>query len=238
MNEKMSEVREWLFSQELSGRGPVQAGEQLCEKLLGLGVPISRAHVLVLFLHPLYHARSVIWSRGEGAREENWSHGLQSQAGWKDSVFFALTDGDAPDKLHFDLRDPEAGAAFPMLAGLRADGITEYLALRMRFSDGSVHAVSFATTAETGFSEGALELFAGLQRAIAIRLENAIRRELSYTVLGAYLGRNAAKLVLEGRIRREDTETISAAVWMSDLRGFTALSDRLSRRSNPASRHA
>jgi len=70
-------------------------------------------------------------------------------------------------------------------------------------------------------------LLIGLERSIAVRLENAIRRELSFIVLGAYLGRGAAERVLDGRIRREDMETITARIWMSELRGFTALSDRL-----------
>jgi adenylate cyclase len=87
--------------------------------------------------------------------------------------------------------------------------------------------VSFGTDAPEGFSESERELLFRLERMIAVRLENAIRRELSNTVLGVYLGRNAAERVLEGRIRREDMETISAAIWMSDLRGFTALSDHL-----------
>ena len=114
-----------------------------------------------------------------------------------------------------------------MMQDLRAEGVTDYLAFRFRFSDNSSHAASFATDAPDGFSEADRQLLFGLERLFAVRLENVIRRELSYTILGAYLGRNAAEHVLAGRIRREDMETISAAVWMSDLRGFTALSDRL-----------
>ena len=129
--------------------------------------------------------------------------------------------------MHFDLRDPSAGEDFPMMQELRTEGVTNYLAFRFRFSDGSTHAASFATDAAGGFSKDDQQLLFGLERLIAVRLENVIRRELSYTILGAYLGRNAAEHVLAGRIRREDMETISAAVWMSDLRGFTALSDRL-----------
>ena len=227
MDRRLIELSEWFLSQGLNGRGAVWAGEKLCEQLVSMGVPICRGHVLVLFLHPLYHARSVIWRRGEGVHEKNWPHGLQRQPGWTDSVFCALIEGEAPESMHFDLRDPHARSEFQMFEELHDEGVTEYVAFRMRFSDDSLHAVSFATDAPDGFSEDDRALLMGLERLIAVRLESAIRRELSYTVLGAYLGRDAAKRVLDGRIRREDTETISAAVWMSDLRGFTALSDRL-----------
>ena len=227
MDRRLIELSEWFLSQGLNGRGAVWAGEKLCEKLLAMGIPLCRAHVLVLFLHPLYHARSVMWRRGEVVQEKNWPHGLQSQPGWTQSTFYAVIEGEASEGVHADLRDPCQRASFPMFEALYAEGITEYLALPMCFSDGTMHALSFATDAEQGFSAPDSALLKELGRLIAVRLESAIRRELSYTVLSAYLGRDAARRVLEGRIRREDSETISAAVWMSDLRGFTALSDRL-----------
>jgi len=41
--------------------------------------------------------------------------------------------------------------------------------------------------------------------------------------------------VLEGEIHRGTGEEISAVPWSSDLRGLTALSDRLPTAQNPAS---
>ncbi len=43
---------------------------------------------------------------------------------------------------------------------------------------------------------------------------------------GAYLGAQTGPRVLAGEIRRGSGQPISAAIWSSDLRGFTALSDR------------
>jgi adenylate cyclase len=227
VDKQLSQIKQWFIAEALNGQGAVRTGERLCEMLRDSGVPISRGHVLVLFLHPLYHGRSFIWSQEQGIRQENWPHGLQDQPGWRDSVFYALVKGNAADRLHFDLKDPSSGSEFPMMQDMRSEGVTDYIAFRMCFSDGSIHAASFATVSPSGFSESDRELLYGLERLMTIRLENVIRRELSSTILGAYLGRNAAEHVLAGRIRREDMETISAAVWMSDLRGFTALSDRL-----------
>src|SRR6202012_1194479 len=47
-------------------------------------------------------------------------------------------------------------------------------------------------------------------------------------LLATYVGNRAGERILGGQIRRGHTETMHAAVWLSDLRGFTALSDRLS----------
>lgn len=226
-SKRLDEIKAWGMDESLNGKGAAPVGERLCLMLREIGVPVTRAHVLLMFLHPLYHGRSIIWSETEGVREENWRHGLQDQPGWKTNVFHALVKGNTPNRMRFDLRDPTAGEAFPMMQELRAEGITDYLAFRFRFSDNSSHAASFATNAPGGFSETDRQMLFGLERLFAVRLENVIRRELSLTILSAYLGRYAAEHVLAGRIRRENMETISAAVWMSDLRGFTALSDRL-----------
>src|SRR6202000_359187 len=52
-------------------------------------------------------------------------------------------------------------------------------------------------------------------------------RFMSSILLDTYVGNRAGERILGGQIRRGHTETMDAAIWLSDLRGFTALSDRL-----------
>jgi adenylate cyclase len=47
------------------------------------------------------------------------------------------------------------------------------------------------------------------------------------SLLDVYLGHNAARRVLAGAFRRGGGETIRAAIWSCDLRGFTSMADRL-----------
>jgi adenylate cyclase len=47
-------------------------------------------------------------------------------------------------------------------------------------------------------------------------------------LLEVYLGRNAGRRVLEGRVKRGDVDSIAAALWYCDLRGFTEISEALS----------
>ena len=54
----------------------------------------------------------------------------------------------------------------------------------------------------------------------------ALRRTAA-TLLDTYVGNRAGERILAGQIRRGHAETMQAAIWLSDLRGFTALSDRL-----------
>ena len=52
-------------------------------------------------------------------------------------------------------------------------------------------------------------------------------RRTASNLLDTYVGNRAGERILGGQIRRGHTETMHAAIWLSDLRGFTALSDRL-----------
>ena len=47
------------------------------------------------------------------------------------------------------------------------------------------------------------------------------------SLLDTYVGNRAGERILGGQIRRGHTETMNAAIWLSDLRGFTSLSDRV-----------
>ena len=52
-------------------------------------------------------------------------------------------------------------------------------------------------------------------------------RRTASILLDTYVGNRAGERILGGQIRRGHTDTMHAAIWLSDLRGFTALSDRL-----------
>ena len=66
-------------------------------------------------------------------------------------------------------------------------------------------------------------IIAPLTRVAEIR---ALRRTAT-NLLNTYVGRQAGERILAGKIRRGFVEEIRAAIWLSDMRGFTALSERL-----------
>ena len=110
---------------------------------------------------------------------------------------------------------------------MRAEGVTDYIALPLRFTDGSIHASSWTTKQPGGFSDeqlAALRSWCGRWRG-SIEIVN-LRRTAS-NLLDTYVGNRAGERILGGQIRRGHAETMQAAIWLSDLRGFTALSDRL-----------
>src|SRR5262249_32644628 len=110
---------------------------------------------------------------------------------------------------------------------LRSEGFTDYFAMPLHFSTGEIQVASWATRQPSGFSnddQGALAVLAG---PLARVIEAHSMRHRAVTLLDVYVGRQAGARVLAGHIRRGDPESIHAAIWLSDLRGFTQLAGLL-----------
>jgi len=86
-----------------------------------------------------------------------------------------------------------------------------------------------ATKRRGGFDDEDLALFEAAIPALAFNLEVQALRRTARTLLDTYVGPQSGGRVLEGQIRRGTGETIRAVIWLCDLRGFTDLSERLSR---------
>ena len=110
---------------------------------------------------------------------------------------------------------------------MRAEGVTDYIALPLLFTDGSIHASSWTTKQPGGFSDEQLDALRTLVPPLARVIEIVNLRRTASNLLDTYVGNRAGERILGGQIRRGHTETMHAAIWLSDLRGFTALSDRL-----------
>jgi adenylate cyclase len=228
VGEALASVVAWLSgaARHLGGPDVLLAG--LCERLCALGVPLARASLSHFTLHPLLHARSHRWREGQGVTTEVHPHGAQLQPGYTLSPFRALREGGAP-RIRRLLVAASRADDFPMLAELRAQGLTDYLALPVCFGDGSRHAISWATAAPGGFTPAELGVLEGLQPILQLVVELLAQRDMMSVLVDTYLGRDAGQRVLQGQIKRGDGETTSAVICLCDLRGFTTLSDQLPR---------
>jgi adenylate cyclase len=132
-------------------------------------------------------------------------------------------------EIHRRLADPDCPMDYPVLADLRSQGATDYLAVPLEFLNGEVHVASFSTRRPGGFSDGEL---AALRRVLPPLTRVAEIYALSRkagNILEAYLGRQAGAKVLAGQIRRGDSEELHAVIWFCDLRDSTPLADSMSR---------
>jgi adenylate cyclase len=79
-----------------------------------------------------------------------------------------------------------------------------------------------------GFADQDIEQIQRLLRLFTLHVERHIAVRIATNTLNAYLGPVAAGKVLSGEINRGSGQSIRAMIWVSDLRGFTDLSGRLS----------
>jgi adenylate cyclase len=84
---------------------------------------------------------------------------------------------------------------------------------------------SWTTDAPDGFSEGQIETLCRLTAPLALAVKCASLTRIAATLVETYLGRDAGRRVLEGRIARGVADRIGAVIWFSDLRDFTRITD-------------
>lgn len=197
-------------------------------QLVAAGVPLDRLNLVVRVIHPLEFSRAYYWSRESGATEEiARPYGLQDTAFFLDSPVATIFAGGPPIRRRLD--DPTQPPDYPILSELAAAGFVEYAARPLLFSSGVPMSVAFATRQASGFSAAALALADATLPALAPLVELAHRGILARTLLDTYVGHRAGELILAGNIVRGRGASLDAAIWFSDLRGFTAWSEHLSR---------
>ena len=221
----IKEVADWLIDGARSAPQPVQVLAQLSERLVACGIPLWRVAVFVRTLHPQVMGRRFIWRPGTEVEVSEAPFELLESADFlKNPIAKVYATGRT---LRRKLADPDCIVDFPVLSELRAEGITDYLASPLLFTDGAVHAVTCTTRQPGGFTDmqiGGIEaIITPLARVAEIR---ALRRMAS-TLLDTYVGHDAGERILAGHIRRGDIDEIHAAIWLSDMRGFTALADNM-----------
>ena len=94
------------------------------------------------------------------------------------------------------------------------------------FTDGAIHVVTCTTRQPGGFTDAQIAGIEAIMTPLARVAEIRALRRMASILLDTYVGHDAGERILAGRIRRGDIEEIHAAIWLSDMRGFTALADR------------
>jgi adenylate cyclase len=92
---------------------------------------------------------------------------------------------------------------------------------------GSDHEIEWLAAASAGFNPEQQHYLESIALVMAAPLQVIIGRETTRSLLRAYLGRRSADKVLGGTVRRGIGERVEAVIWISDLRDFTLLSERL-----------
>jgi len=220
---------DWLDNGAPPARLPQHVLLQFCHRLDALGVPLYRAGVFVRTLHPNVLGRAFIWQADRDAVEitEAAHEMLESEVFLKSPIRRVFTEHA---EIRRRLADPGCPLDFPILEDLVKEGVSDFLAVPLRFLNGEVHAATFATRTPGGFDESQL---AALRRVLppftrVAEIYGNMRK--AQNILDAYLGPSAGAKVLAGQIKRGDGEDIHAVIWFCDLRDSTPLADSMTRR--------
>jgi adenylate cyclase len=226
-------IASWLVERGLAGASETELLDGICERCGAAGIDVARALVLIDTLHPVFEGRAFRW-RNDGVEQSSVveygsSDEGENAANWQQSPFYRLSsDGGHEMRLRLD---PDTPAGFPLLETFRKEGGTDYLAMIHRFEgEGTIGGMdcvysSWSTKRPGGFGDDAIAALRRLSPQLALALKCASLARIAGTLVEVYLGEDAGKRVLSGRISRGVAERISAVLWFSDLRGYTAITD-------------
>jgi adenylate cyclase len=229
-DKQFCELASWITAAGLSGQSETATLTGFCERALAVGLPIARGNVVIDTLHPVYEGRAFTWKREtrETALTE-YGRSNEDLGRWERSPFYFLElSGESLLRRRLTAK---TDGEFPILADLRARGITEYVAMATRFAAegiiGDMDCVysSWATDAQQGFHDNDVANLMRLVPVVALTLKSASLTRIAETLVETYLGRDAGRKVLQGHIERGVTDRIEAVLWFSDLRNYTRISD-------------
>ena len=229
-NDQFVDLTAWITEAGLAGLSEAATLTGFCERALTLGLPLARANVVIDTLHPIYEGRAFTWKRDrkETVLTEFGRSDDQSDL-WERSPFYRLElTGESLLRRRLSA---ETEAEFSIFSDLRAEGMTDYLAITNRFAAegiiGEMDCVysSWATDAPRGFRDSDVDNLSRLMPLVALTLKSASLTRIAGTLVETYLGRDAGRKVLGGRIGRGVADRIDAVLWFSDLRNYTRISD-------------
>ncbi len=229
---RFAELAQWITGVGLVGEAETAMMTGFCERAVAAGLPLASALMLIDTLHPTHEGHAVRWYHDnrettlgeygrttEGAAAENWRR----------SPFYRMMETGV--SLLRRRLTAEAAAEFPYLEDLRKAGSTDYVAVINRFAAegiiGEMDCVysSWVTERPQGFGDDDIAAVRRLTPFLALAMKCATLGRIAGTLVETYLGRDAGRMVLSGRIARGVADRIGAALWFSDLRGYTKITD-------------
>src|ERR1700730_2666440 len=203
---EIKEIADWLIDGARSAPQPAQVLAQLSERLVACGSRLSGRAVFVRTLHPQVMGRRFIWRPGTEVEVSEAPFELLESADFLENpIAQVYATGRA---LRRKLADPDCPMDFPVLSELRAEGITDYLASPLVFTDGAIHAVTCTTREPGGFTDAQIAGIEAIITPLARVPEIRALRRTACILHDHYLWHDAGERSLAGRIRRGDIEEI------------------------------
>jgi adenylate cyclase len=229
---EIAKLATWLAKAGLEGRRETALVESFCSFAAAAGLPLKRAVVFIDTLHPIHEGRAFRWERGKpevSLSEYGRSTDGEAAERWRSSPWFQLlADGDSVLRRRIAA---DGEVEFPMFTELREASIVDFVAMVNRFAaDGVIGEMdcfysAWMTDRAEGFADDEIIALKRLMPFLGLAIKSASLARIAETLVETYLGRDAGRRVLQGRIARGVADRIKAVLWFSDLRNYTRISD-------------
>ncbi len=221
-----ADIEYWLLHEAAAEKDMLLFLESFLWRLVAAGGVIARVSVHIGTLHPQLIGFAYNWNINDGLCDEvKVAEAATKSDSYKLNPLYRVFE--LGETVRRKVNTPETQAEFPIMAELAEAGMTDYYAVPLSGA-GYRNAITIATKHPDGFSEAGVTRFSHLLSLFALHVERYGAIRIGDNALTAYLGLSASTKVQSGSIKRGAGESIHAVIWISDLRGFTDLSDRLS----------
>jgi adenylate cyclase len=211
---------DWLIEMAVGDKTVAELHRELCEKLVGLGMPLWRSSLGLELLNPEIEGSQFRWVAHE-VKTLMLPRGFDA-SDYDNSPAKVVDDTRKPLRRRLDAEITD----MPLLEDLRQTGATDYYIMPLPFVDQQRTAhISFATQRPGGFSDDEIVDLTGAALLFSPYAERRVLKKISVDLLTTYVGRRSAAKVYEGALDRGKAEIITATILIADLRGFTRYSD-------------
>ena len=200
--------------------------------LESFGFPVDRVNLpasrLFGFRHPIHSLANLTWLRDEDVKVQYWPHSDTPEEKAKlpeslvGSPYYSLVV-ERQDYVRFDLKTTQYESK--RLKQLGEDGYSDYLAMALALPNKTIQPMSLACRSK--FPEGLEDILTLLEPLFSSTLDSLYQGSAAAHLAQSYIGRITGPKVLAGEFVRGNTQKIEAGILFCDIRGFTALTEKL-----------
>jgi adenylate cyclase len=237
---------EWLPAIGAATRTIPDLLDALCRFLNVEGYHVFRCNLATEAVHPLIANTRHVWfveatdpgvvnpsvvierrqfAMGEAMVDEIlFNVGSQTNPQYLASPFYKV---EQVGELYEPNLSPGQPQPFPVFDDLAAQGCTGYYARRLSSFSGLLQKFGVATRRPGGLDAGCRADLRWTLDLFTLHLDTLIENLVKETLARSYVGVDPGRRVCDGMIARGAIISTEAAVWFSDLRGFTTIGDTL-----------
>jgi adenylate cyclase len=156
------------------------------------GIPLFRVAFYIRTLHPDIFGRNFIWKPGEPLHVGTADYSVQDTPQFHASpISIVAREGR---EIRARVGDPDS-ARWPIVEDLKAEGVTDYIALPIKYIDGSAHTTSWTTKQAGGFTDEQVAALRSIIAPLSRLVEVVGLRRVATTLLDTYVGNRAGEKI-------------------------------------------